>query len=180
MLHFADALVNHLYRNRAELTSWMVLTEPSKEFIFEVLVTCFIIGRASIFEIGGKGISNFMGFCKAIHCYRSFSFTFKLAFPCFPEGSGIFRQKIIMQIIRNVFMLCCLFVSNSKLIFSLCTSFGFIDRSMTRPTNSLPHIMGCYRLVLEFSEFIIPVMFIVSTVYSKYSNVYSKYMYFVT
>src|SRR6218665_2128963 len=94
MLHFADALVNHLYRNRAELTSWMVLTEPSKEFIFEVLVTCFIIGGASIFEIGGKGISNFMGFCKAIHCYRSFSFTFKLAFPCFPEGSGIFRQVV--------------------------------------------------------------------------------------
>src|SRR6218665_2755441 len=102
-----------------------------------------------------------MGFCKAIHCYRSFLFTFKLAFPCFPEGSGVFRQKIIMQLIRNVLMLCCLFVSNSKLICSLCTSFGFINWYMTGPTNSLPHIMGCYRLVLEIIEFIISVMFIV-------------------
>src|SRR6218665_103088 len=162
MLHFADALVNHLYRNRAELTSWMVLTEPSKEFIFEVLVTCFIIGRACIFEIGGRGFRNFIGFCKAIHCYRSFSFTFKLAFPCFPDGSDILRQKIIMQIIGNVLMLCCLFVSNGKLnVFSLCTSLSFIDWSMTGPTNSLPHIMGCYRVVLEISEFVIPVMFIV-------------------
>ena len=66
----------------------------------------WVSNEHAFFELKAKAL-------KSIHCYRKFAFTLKLAFPCFPESSGISRQ-----IIRNVIMLCCMFVSNSKLVFA--------------------------------------------------------------
>src|SRR6218665_3746803 len=63
-LHFADALVNHLYRKRTELTSWMVLTKASKKFIFNNNSTCDqgsnVVARAEVepMTLRTKGIDS--------------------------------------------------------------------------------------------------------------------------
>ena len=89
MLHFADALVNHLYRYCARVTNWMVLDEPSKKFISEFLVVFPLFGEHALLKLA-KALAILLGSVKPSTDTDSLHLLLTLLTYFFPECSGIF------------------------------------------------------------------------------------------